>query len=462
MDKKMCNITKSDSDEQEFIDENEEVEITNRVFDADSEEFQPARIFDIDSNEELRPLDEQPLEEQNIWSNNLSDDLDGVNINNFFHRVSSDQVIYQARKRLKMIGKYVMGDVLGEGSYGKVKEMLDSDTLCRCAVKILKQRKLRRIPNGVQNVEREIKLLKSLKHKNVINLVDVLYNEEKQKMYLIMEFCVGSLQGMLDSTPTKKFPLFQAHGYFTQLIDGLEYLHSKRVVHKDIKPGNLLLTLEGELKISDLGVAETIDFFAINDTCIQGQGSPAFQPPEIANGLDSFPGFKVDVWSSGVTLYNLVTGEYPFEGDSIYKLFENIGRGEFTIPDYIEDPLRSLLLGMLRKDPEDRFSLQYIRQHLWFSRRPPQNATPVPIPPLRNDEFHCMTVLPYLFDHYYDTSDAANNHQYFTERELNEEIMKQEAEQNNGNAQTNQSSKRRWKKPISCIAVRKLPGCKQS
>jgi serine/threonine-protein kinase 11 len=256
MDKKMCNITKSDSDEQEFIDENEEVEITNRVFDADSEEFQPARIFDIDSNEELRPLDEQPLEEQNIWSNNLSDDLDGVNINNFFHRVSSDQVIYQARKRLKMIGKYVMGDVLGEGSYGKVKEMLDSDTLCRCAVKILKQRKLRRIPNGVQNVEREIKLLKSLKHKNVINLVDVLYNEEKQKMYLIMEFCVGSLQGMLDSTPTKKFPLFQAHGYFTQLIDGLEYLHSKRVVHKDIKPGNLLLTLEGELKISDLGVAE--------------------------------------------------------------------------------------------------------------------------------------------------------------------------------------------------------------
>lgn len=59
-----------------------------------------------------------------------------------------------------------------------------------------------------------------------------------------------------------------------------------------------------------------------------------------------------------------MTGEYPFEGDSIYKLFENIGRGEFTIPDYIEDPLRSLLLGMLRKDPEDRFSLQYIRQHL--------------------------------------------------------------------------------------------------
>lgn len=62
--------------------------------------------------------------------------------------------------------------------------------------------------------------------------------------------------------------------------------------------------------------------------------------------------------------YNFVTGEYPFEGDSIYKLFENIGKGDFTIPDYIEDPLRDLLLGMLKKDPEERFSLQQIRQHV--------------------------------------------------------------------------------------------------
>lgn len=73
----------------------------------------------------------------------------------FIHRISSEQIIYQSKKNnCKFIGKYVMGELLGEGSYGKVKEVLDTDTLCRRAVKILKRRKLRRIPNGEQNVER--------------------------------------------------------------------------------------------------------------------------------------------------------------------------------------------------------------------------------------------------------------------------------------------------------------------
>lgn len=122
-------------------------------------------------------------------------DIATLDIGNMFNRVDSAEIIYQQKKKnIKMVGKYVMGDILGEGSYGKVKEVLDSENLCRRAVKILTKRKLRRIPNGEQNVQREIQLLKQLKHKNVVALLDVLYNEEKQKMYLIMEYCVGGLQ----------------------------------------------------------------------------------------------------------------------------------------------------------------------------------------------------------------------------------------------------------------------------
>lgn len=83
----------------------------------------------------------------------INDDNDETDLG--FHRVNSDQIIYHAKKyKFKMVGKYVMGDLLGEGSYAKVKEMMDTETLCRHAVKILKKRKLRRIPNGEENVKR--------------------------------------------------------------------------------------------------------------------------------------------------------------------------------------------------------------------------------------------------------------------------------------------------------------------
>ncbi|XP_066599176.1 serine/threonine-protein kinase STK11 [Prorops nasuta] len=351
------------------------------------------------------------------WINDDPDyDLDEINM--FFHRVDSDQIIYEEKKKkCKFIGKYVMGDVLGEGSYGKVKEVLDSETLCRRAVKILKKKKLRRITNGEVNVQREIKLLRILKHRNVINLVDVLYNDEKEKMYLVMEFCVCGLQGMLESTPLKKFPLWQAHDYFCQLLDGLEYLYSKGIVHKDIKPGNLLLTLDGTLKISDFGVAEALDMFSKDDTCTMIQGSPAFQPPEIANGCESFSGFKVDIWSSGVTLYNITTGQYPFKGDNIYKLYENIGRGEYTIPEEVEETLKSLLEGMLQKDAQDRFSLQQVRKHPWTICCYPKTMDEVPMPPLKAGGWHSMTVLPYLTDYHYGVDDGPT---YYTEHQLND------------------------------------------
>ncbi|KAJ0047405.1 hypothetical protein NL108_000487 [Boleophthalmus pectinirostris] len=261
----------------------------------------------------------------------------------FIHRIDSTEVIYQPRrKRAKLIGKYLMGDLLGEGSYGKVKEMLDSETLCRRAVKILKKKKLRRIPNGEANVKK----------------------------------------------------------YFCQLIDGLEYLHSQGIVHKDIKPGNLLLTTDGTLKISDLGVAEALHPFADDDTCRTSQGSPAFQPPEIANGLDTFSGFKVDIWSAGVTLYNITTSLYPFEGDNIYKLFENIGKGDYTIPEECGPLLSDLLQGMLEYDPAKRFSIQNIRQHNWVRKKHPPSERPVPIPANAEsrDPWRSMTVVPYLED----------------------------------------------------------------
>ena len=106
----------------------------------------------------------------------------------------------------------------------------------------------------------------------------------------VMEHCVITLQDLLDSAAGKRLPVHQSHRYFCQLIDGLEYLHDSRVIHKDIKPGNLLLTRDQMLKISDFGVAEELNRYTNDDTCYQSMGTPRFQPPEIASGLASFCG----------------------------------------------------------------------------------------------------------------------------------------------------------------------------
>ncbi|CAG4941929.1 unnamed protein product [Parnassius apollo] len=427
--------------------------------DAEIVEFEESNIIVPQESDDNFLLEGSPEPHSVTWlDDDQIDELD-INLdqnNLFFHRVDSADIIYRnKKKKCKMVGKYVMGDVLGEGSYGKVKEMLDSESLCRRAVKILKKRKLRRIPNGEQNVQKEIQLLRILRHKNVIELVDVMYNDEKQKMYLVMEFCVGVLQDMLESSPGKKFPQRQAHDYFTQLLDGLEYLHGQGVVHKDIKPGNLLLTLDQTLKITDFGVAEALDMFSPEDTCYTGQGSPAFQPPEIANGAEQFSGTKVDIWSSGVTLYNMTTGRYPFEGDNVFRLLEAIGRGEPAPPPHCVGPaLRALLADMLSRDPALRPDVHHIRRHAWVQAVPPLEAGERLVNPRsrRSDEHHNSTVIPYLVERHY-----ASAQEYFTERDLRHELgdngsrTMSTAELSDGESQC----KRRWNS--SCG---RLPSCR--
>ena len=405
-------------------------------------------------------------------------------------RIDSREVVFDNRqKKAKIIGNYVMGDRLGEGSYAKVKEAIDQTNLCRRAVKIMKRKRLKRIPHGEDNVKREIKMLSDLDHKNIMKLIEVFYNDEKGKIYIVLEYCCAVLKDMLDESDLKRFPIWQAHFYFAQLMDGLEYLHSNRIVHKDIKPGNLLLDTAGVLKIADFGVAEVLDLFAEDDTCKTSQGTPAFQPPEIANGQESFSGFMVDVWSSGITLFHFVTGAYPFEGDTIFRLFENIGRCEFDFPDAsapdIDPILENLIRGMLAKDPEERLSVKQIQNHDWCRKKHPCNSPPVTVKPRDPDDpALSTTVIPYLCDlHFGSQLIDPDEGELITEHDIHEQEEKKRLEQLEGNSKSgpnnglgdyddddplqnpprsteilNQARKKK-EKTTKCIKVRKITDC---
>lgn len=243
----------------------------------------PGVNFNFDQDDDNQDFS---IDEQNPRKNLF--DLDfPTSIGIPIQRVSSeDELNFLGKaKRAKFVGSYLFGDAIGQGSYGKVKECLDRRNLCRRAVKIMQRRRLRKTPHGEQMALTEIRLLKSFNHPNIIRLYDFIQNDEKEKFYLFIDLCVASLQELLDANEIsidqkRPFPLWQAHNYFVQLVEGLEYLHSKFIVHNDIKfvsnfkttfhklffifhrifrPGNLLLTIDQQLKITDFGTAEQLD-----------------------------------------------------------------------------------------------------------------------------------------------------------------------------------------------------------
>lgn len=276
-------------------------------------------------------------------------------------------IVYR-KKGPKVVGDYILGDLLGSGSYGVVKEGAEIASRKRVAVKIMHSRRLMKIPGGEEAVRNEIRIQKSLSHPNITCLYGAFACPSKGKLYIIQEYSGGgNLQELIESAPDRKLPLCQCQRYFQGLISGLEYLHNLGIVHRDIKPENLLIGQNDTLKVTDFGVAEFQDEIT-NGKVSKTQGSPAFQPPEMASGTIHFSSYAADVWASGITLYFVSTGNYPFNGDSIYDLFENIAKGDFNLPIGIDEDLGDLIQNILQTEPAKRFTLQQIKDHRWMKK----------------------------------------------------------------------------------------------
>lgn len=200
---------------------------------------------------------------------------------------------------------------------------------------------------------------------NIVSLQEVIYAPEKDVLYLILEYAdCGSLAKVsksYDFTPD------EIRYIFKQIAEGVAYLHELRIVNQDLKPQNILLCHDWTALISDFGIGHTFQSSA------KVIGTPAFQAPEIIDQEypeeDIDPG-KEDIWSLGVTLYNLAFNEFPYDGDSVYEIVNAINTQPLKRPNGCSDCLWNLLKGMLNVDPSNRFDIYQVCAHEYVVNAP--------------------------------------------------------------------------------------------
>ena len=243
------------------------------------------------------------------------------------HSLEVSKMFYKRKQRpTKSIGHYIigkwitlhffiiLGKTIGEGTFGKVKLGTHILTGDKIAVKILEKERITDVAD-VERVSREIHILKLIRHPNIIQLYEII--ETPKQLYLIMEYANG---GELFDYIVKKTRVdeYESCNYFQQIISGIDYIHKLNIVHRDMKPENLLLDHKNKIKIVDFGLSNT---FKDDEMLKTAWGSPCYAAPEMIAGK-SYIGQKADIWSWGVILYALVWGFLPFEDQNTSNLYK--------------------------------------------------------------------------------------------------------------------------------------------
>jgi serine/threonine protein kinase len=217
-------------------------------------------------------------------------------------------------------------------------------------------------PVARTRLQREIALLKKMEHPFIAEFFQVFETPEAHA--LVMEYVEnGNLLDYVNSNG--RLSEDQARRYFTQLLSVLEYLHYERkVAHRDLKCENVLLDRYNNIRIIDFGLSNM--FSDINPKLSTACGSPAYAAPEMVRGNPYTQ--TADIWSAGILLFAICVGHLPFDDDNLQRLLHKIVYNEVFYPSFLSPPLIDLLQKMICKEPNNRISLEMIKNHPWFSQ----------------------------------------------------------------------------------------------
>ncbi|CAN6556370.1 unnamed protein product [Malus baccata var. baccata] len=263
-----------------------------------------------------------------------------------------------------LMQRYELGRLLGQGTFARVYYARSLITNQGVAIKVIDKEKIMKV-GLMDQIKREISVMRLVRHPNIIHLYEVMAT--KTKIYFIIEYAKGG--ELFNKVAKGKLKEEVARKYFAQLINALDFCHSRGVYHRDIKPENLLLDENDNLKISDFGLSALAECKhqdgLLHTTC----GTPAYVAPEVIN-RKGYDGVKADIWSCGVVLYVLLAGYLPFHDSNLMEMYRKIGKAEFKCPNFFSPEARRLLCKMLDPNPNTRISLAKVRESPWCRKGP--------------------------------------------------------------------------------------------
>ena len=259
-----------------------------------------------------------------------------------------------------LIGDYIIKKTIGTGTFSTVKLGVHRITQKKVAVKILDKNKIES-KDDLERIIREMQILTEMDHQNVIKIFKIY--EEEDNFSIIMEYCEG---GELFNYIVKKQRLSEDETcfFFYQIINGIEYIHSKGIAHRDLKPENLLIGKNQILKIIDFGLSNFYDGQKRLETPC---GSPCYASPEMVKGK-KYDGFNIDIWAIGVILFAMLCGYLPFEDDENDNdiLFSQIIKNKIDYPSFLSELSLDMLKKILVSDPLKRITIDEIKKHEFY------------------------------------------------------------------------------------------------